>query len=705
MVGKVTLSGVLLDPLNKPLPGVHIELKSVKTGDVISGLAAEFVTNQDGSYSVEVPVGSYKCAVIVKDRETSLPGYVNVYEYSGAGTLSEYLYAPCQEDGKPMFIVQWEMIRQYISQKSIEVSEDAKSAKEDAERAESAANTAVEAVDNNFTFSSVEDGLSNTTNGQRFRVETLLDGYTVFKWYRNNNGSALYIGAIPDEAAVSDIMGRVPDILSIDRKIPAFFDKEKNVFLWFEDGMLNTYKIHPSLLSDYSTKDYVDSNFPVIENGINKKFPVLVDKDDNVFMWYEDGMLNTFKLHPDISGIVDVDTGGINTKIPAFVDKDKNVFLWFENGMLNTYKLHPSLLSEYATKEYVDKNAGKALTASTGETLTNYRAKKAQLSVGNSANLKIGFTGDSWTEKQVIPQVFADYLYEKYGKSGNGWLQMNIDYDNLLNGIGLSKSGFSIYDASVWASNPPFPTSMDGQYLYATGEAATMTLSNVFDKTIDIFYYDGDGTFNYSVNDGEKVTVACLGTNKIVSKTISGLDITKATKIVIDTIGNTGTVVIYSFYSKGTGKGVEINKMGNGGITAPQYSKTLQYLPQTASVVNPDLLYMIIGTNDFRSSVSLSSFRDGLTSWVSAWKSACPDTGIILVVPAQCNATGQNPLTAFKEIIIDVAKTLHVEYFSLYDYISTTYSKANSLGLWNDSLHLSKGGARILLDETARKFL
>lgn len=124
MAGKVTLSGILLDPLNKPLPGVHIELKSVKTGDVISGIASEFVTNQDGSYSVDVPVGSYKCAVIVKDRETSLPGYVNVYEYSGTGTLNEYLYAPCQEDGEPMFIVQWEMMRQWINDKVSNVEQE-----------------------------------------------------------------------------------------------------------------------------------------------------------------------------------------------------------------------------------------------------------------------------------------------------------------------------------------------------------------------------------------------------------------------------------------------------------------------------------------------------------------------------------------------------------------------------------------------------
>ena len=209
MAGKVTLSGVLLDPLNKPLPGVHIELKSVKTGDVISGLAAEFVTNQDGSYSVEVPVGSYKCAIVVKDRETSLPGYVNVYEYSGAGTLNEYLYAPCQEDGEPMFIVQWEMIRQEIKGYNDNIEGLASQVKVDADRAESAADLAVTSVNNDFTFDDTASGLAVTTNGQRFRTQDLLNDMVIWNWWKNDNGSATFLGSEPDEKAIEKVLSLI----------------------------------------------------------------------------------------------------------------------------------------------------------------------------------------------------------------------------------------------------------------------------------------------------------------------------------------------------------------------------------------------------------------------------------------------------------------------------------------------------------------
>lgn len=185
MVGKVTLSGVLLDPLNKPLPGVHIELKSVKTGDVISGLAAEFVTNQDGSYSVEVPVGSYKCAIVVKDRETSLPGYVNVYEYSGAGTLNEYLYAPCQEDGEPMFIVQWEMIRQEIKDYSDSVNANVTEINDILQQIQSI-------ISGSTIFKTVPEGVASTSDGGYFYVIRDASSGIAVDIYQNVGGTGIY---------------------------------------------------------------------------------------------------------------------------------------------------------------------------------------------------------------------------------------------------------------------------------------------------------------------------------------------------------------------------------------------------------------------------------------------------------------------------------------------------------------------------------
>ena len=447
--------------------------------------------------------------------------------------------------------------------------------------------------------------------------------------------------------------------------------------------------------------DEISDRIPYVPSP-NYKVPLFHDEEDNVAAWLENGKLNAVALHEDIRDVID--TSYIR-KVPLFHDEEDNVAVWLENGKLNAVALHDGLLAGLLTNTALENAFVQRTLKTSGKSAWKYRAKKAKLDIGLSSKLKIGFTGDSWTEHSTIPQVFADYFYAKYGKSGDGWIQLNIDNPNQLNGIVLARDGWSVYDASATSLNPTFPTAMDGQYIYATGTAATLSISNLFDTSVQIFYYDGTGTFRYSVNGAVPVVVTGAGTNKIVSVTVSGLNISAATTLSLDLTGNTGTVVIYGFYANGTGNGVEINKMGNGGITAPQYIKTLSYLSQTGTVVAPDVLIMIIGTNDFRTSVTLQAFRDGLTWWLNAWKAIVPDSAIILVAPAQCNASGANPLTSFRDIMRDVAITAGVEFYSLYDFMNTTYAKSNTEGLWVDNLHLSNAGGRVLLNQLNSHFL
>ncbi|EIV3914268.1 SGNH/GDSL hydrolase family protein, partial [Klebsiella pneumoniae] len=446
--------------------------------------------------------------------------------------------------------------------------------------------------------------------------------------------------------------------------------------------------------------DEISDRIPYVPSP-SEKVPLFVDEDDNVPVWLEGGKLNAVGLSDELRDVSDTDYA---PKVPLFVDEDDNVPVWLEGGKLNAAKLHEDLTDGFLTYSQLNDFLVSKILNTSGSTIWKFRAKKAKLDLGISSRLKIGFTGDSWTEHNTIPQVFADYFYEKYGKSGDGWLQLNIDNPNQLNGITLSRSGWSIYDASQTSSNPTFPTAMDGQYIYATGTAATLSISNLFDTSVQIFYYDGTGTFRYSVNGGVPVVVTGAGTNKIVSVTVSGLNSSSATTLSLDLVGNGGTVVIYGFYANGTGNGVEINKMGNGGITAPQYTKTLPYLSQTGTVVAPDVLIMIIGTNDYRTSVSLDDFRDGLTQWLAAWKAIVPDSGIIMIAPAQCNATGSNPLSSFRNVMREVAVDNGVEFYSLYDFMNTTYAKSNAEGMWVDGLHLSNAGARFFLNQINHYF-
>ncbi|EPU3949901.1 SGNH/GDSL hydrolase family protein [Klebsiella michiganensis] len=492
------------------------------------------------------------------------------------------------------------------------------------------------------------------------------------------------------------------DIANIPEGSTTYVRSPGNIALAFEvinnGGVLEpTWRAMPS----QAAVDEISDRIPYVPSP-NYKVPLFHDEEDNVSAWLENGKLNAVALHEDIRDVIDTN---YTRKVPLFHDEEDNVGAWFEDGKLNAVALHDDLLAGFLTNTALEIAFVQRTLKTSGKTAWKYRTKKAKLDIGLSSKLKIGFTGDSWTEHSTIPQVFADYFYAKYGKSGDGWIQLNIDNPNQLNGIVLARDGWSVYDASATSLNPTFPTAMDGQYIYATGTAATLSISNLFDTSVQIFYYDGTGAFRYSVNGAVPVVVTGAGTNKIVSVTVSGLNISAATTLSLDLTGNTGTVVIYGFYANGTGNGVEINKMGNGGITAPQYIKTLSYLSQTGTVVAPDVLIMIIGTNDFRTSITLQAFRDGLTWWLNAWKAIVPDSAIILVAPAQCNASGANPLTSFRDIMRDVAITAGVEFYSLYDFMNTTYAKSNAEGLWVDNLHLSNAGGQFLLNQINAHFL
>ncbi|HCU2541044.1 flagellar biosynthesis, cell-distal portion of basal-body rod [Klebsiella quasipneumoniae] len=454
------------------------------------------------------------------------------------------------------------------------------------------------------------------------------------------------------------------------------------------------------MISEIGVNEKILDRLPDVSSSVNK-VPLFNDEDDNVPVWLENGKLNAVALDDNLRDVSDTSFPG---KVPLFHDDEGNVPVWLEGGKLNAVALHEGLLAGVLTNDEFNSAMQKIVLNTTGATAWKFRAKKSKLELSLPSKLKIGFTGDSWTEHNTIPQVFADYFYSKYGKSGDGWIQLNIDNPNQINGIVLNRNGWAVYDASGNAV-PAFPTAMDGMYIYTNTTTSTLTISNLFSSSVQIFYYDNNGAFRYSLNGGTPVIVTGSGTNKIVSVTISGLDVAVATTISIDSAVNAGTVVIYGFYSEGTGNGVEINKMGNGGITAPQYIKTLPFLSQTGAVVAPDMLIMIIGTNDFRTSVTLQAFRDSLASWIEAWKAIIPDSSIIMVAPPQCNASGANPLSSFRDVMREVAINEGVEFYSMYDCMNTSYAKSNAQGLWKDNLHLSNVGARFLLNQLNKYFL
>ncbi|HHP1336616.1 TPA: SGNH/GDSL hydrolase family protein [Klebsiella variicola] len=443
--------------------------------------------------------------------------------------------------------------------------------------------------------------------------------------------------------------------------------------------------------------------------------PVVRDMAGNVPIYLENGELDAKAVTGSFSDKV----AGKGTVIPTLaemVQKEKispQLVPLFKDdaGMVPVYLVDGRLAAKGIDSSFVDLVYA-ALTGlfqpnqkyTDARTAWRWRTAKSKYKLSVTSKLKIGFTGDSWTEKKAIPQMMANILYSEYSKAGEGWINFASANGDTLNGMSFNISGWTTYDASETTAAPTYGCALDGLCLYATGTAARITLNAISATGLSIYYKDTTGTFRYTIDGGTPIVVTGAGTGNVTKVDITGLA-NGTHQLVIDLTGNADTVVIYGVYASISSNGVEIQKFGNANITADGYTKVLGNISYFAQQLNPDIIFMIIGTNDYRLGRTLSNFYTALTSWVQTYKTALPDTCLVLIAPPQCNASGSYPLSSYRDVIRQVANENHVEFFSLYDDFPAAYATANTYGLWNDALHLNNNGADFLSRQLYKYFL
>lgn len=443
--------------------------------------------------------------------------------------------------------------------------------------------------------------------------------------------------------------------------------------------------------------------------------PVVRDMAGNVPIYLENGELDAKAVTGSFSDKV----AGKGTVIPTLaemVQKEKispQLVPLFKDdaGMVPVYLVDGRLAAKGIDSSFVDLVYA-ALTGlfqpnqkyTDARTAWRWRTAKSKYKLSVTSKLKIGFTGDSWTEKKAIPQMMANILYSEYSKAGEGWINFASANGDTLNGMSFNISGWTTYDASETTAAPTYGCALDGLCLYATGTAARITLNAISATGLSIYYKDTTGTFRYTIDGGTPIVVTGAGTGNVTKVDITGLA-NGTHQLVIDLTGNADTVVIYGVYASISSNGVEIQKFGNSNITADGYTKVLGNISYFAQQLNPDIIFMIIGTNDYRLGRTLSNFYTALSAWVQAYKTALPDTALVLIAPPQCNASGSYPLSSYRDVMRQVANENHVEFFSLYDDFPAAYATANTYGLWNDALHLNNNGADFLSRQLYKYFL
>ncbi|MBU70862.1 hypothetical protein [Spongiibacter sp.] len=435
------------------------------------------------------------------------------------------------------------------------------------------------------------------------------------------------------------------------------------------------------------------------------KIPLFKFLDGRVPLWLEGNMLSAKGLSGGLMDFVEswllgkgliLDKGEVGYPDFSILTADKKVIFRYQGGVAYYYGKSPNVISPEKSIR--------------GASLYAYKTAIAKAIEGAGNIIKLALTGDSWRERWLIPQRIADRLYAVYGQGADGWISVSStdDAENLtsrkpLNGVTVARTNFTLVDISADAKTGLFGP--DGHRIDCTTATGTITITGIRAETLKGYYLDTDGTWEYRIDGGSWVAVNEAGSGNTSEIEISGLSTASTHTLEIRTTGNTGTVTFYGFYATGI-SGIEVSKMANSGATAPQYAsivddESVHYILQDIGV---DLVEVCLGTNDFNQGVGLASYRSGLESLGSAYKSARTETGIVITSPPACNAAGSYPMSSYRDRAADAAKTLKCEHFDQFSLFAS-FDVMNNLGLWADGYHLNFIGGRFTTEELVSEYL
>jgi|GEM_PF-6913329 len=489
---------------------------------------------------------------------------------------------------------------------------------------------------------------------------------------------------------------------------PLIVDRSGNVPIWLEGGKFSfadlsdfsvlflLEKLQPLNESTYERAiDFVDKR--VGGSSQNPITPLAIDSAGNIPAWFENGVFD----FADSKAIGKSEDSSI---IPLATDMLGNIPVWLKNGLLGFSGLDPDTFALLADKFQSSKYKTNVLNISRpivtdSTSLRQWKAKAAKIKSGITDQLRVVLTGDSWTEHSTIATELKTILQTAYGEAGSGWINLGSER-NMLDSITITySSGWTINDLDSSSAVFPYGCGPDGFTRTSATAGSTITLANLIKgDLLTVFFGNTSGVFSYTVNGIE--TNITADTAKKVQIALNG-----ATSVVLKVVS--GTVCFHGMHlRKTTGSGVELNKIGNGGSTGQDYLKISPTAQSgLSSFLNPDVLIIILGTNDYRRGHSVTNFKSGISAMIDGFKSANPNCGVILIAPAKSNIPSPPiPLENFAEAIFELSQVKQAEVYNMFDDWGT-YTLENNNGQWADTLHVSKSGAQRLSRQLFSKFL
>jgi len=119
------------------------------------------------------------------------------------------------------------------------------------------------------------------------------------------------------------------------------------------------------------------------------------------------------------------------------------------------------------------------------------------------------------------------------------------------------------------------------------------------------------------------------------------------------------------------------------------------------SAIHPDLITILLGTNDMHNDGRLQSYRDWLAAIMRKLQKSSPGTGILVIACPEAGQTQPGLAVQFRDAAREVADANGCAFWSLQDLVGPRSANWYQQGFFGDGLHYSEVGgglmARMLL--------
>lgn len=339
------------------------------------------------------------------------------------------------------------------------------------------------------------------------------------------------------------------------------------------------------------------------------------------------------------------------------------------------------VLSDDTYRQDVDYTTAKAYTLNQ-DSLRETHKRLMNRRLSQSATLVTAHIGDSWTHLwNRWSGIFAGKMQADYGSAGIGYIGFGYPSEagfgqyngNVLGQIVLTKTG-------TWTPTYAAAQSADICSVSSSDTTATFRANGIPASASSVrLFAKPQGSVRYSTDGGSSWTTVDLSTFTdlaVVSLTVP------STTFNIWFSPVTGTVELYGMDVQTATDGVRCHKLGATGSSAQQWAAQVNSATWQAAfaALAPNLVTILHGTNDQTSSRDPASFAADIQTIITAVRTACPLTDVLVIMPCENQRNNNVAMAAYDSVVRDVCALNRVAYHNLQidygdkpsDYASTS---------------------------------